>query len=308
VALLAGLLLAANPSGKLVRLVIYNKTDFPVYIKLEGVETGAFYYLTVPGTTAEDSYIEKTFTILSDVYDRTTWACDGIKLIIVALLAGLLLAANPSGKLVRLVIYNKTEFPVYIKLEGVETGAFYYLTVPGTTDEDTYIEKTFTILSDVYDRTTWACDGIKSSGRLWMTGNVRLVFTPCGQIPLRWVMRWYDWTDWTDPNNPVNTQWTVLYRVPNFGEPTQEKVWYWKEYSFDKWVKGVDPVVAAALLCDPTPIDLCDVYVSPDNWIHQWSVADPTFFGHWSIWFHVKSVVDWRTYKGPLGVYWRYKY
>ena len=220
-------------------------------------------------------------------------------LIIVALLAGVLLAANPAGKLVRLEIINKTDFPVYIKLEGQETASFYYLTVPETSD------KTFTILSDVYDRTTWACDGIKSTGELWMTGNIRLVFTPCGQVPLRWIYRAY-W--WYDVPSGILYEWETLYRVPNFGEPTMEKVWYWKEYSFDRWVKMVDPVLALAAICDPTPIDECDVYWSPNGgtWF---SVADPTsFWGHYTLWIHLKAAVDWRTYKGPLGVWWRYKY
>ncbi len=226
-------------------------------------------------------------------------------LIVVAMMAALLLAANPAGKLVRLEVINKTDFPVYIKLEGRHTDAFYYLTIP---DDD---EMTFTVLSDDYKRTTWACDGIKSSGDLVMTGNVRLVFTPCGQMPLRWVLRWYRWWD-DDPMSPTFGQlleWTTAYRMPNFGEPTMEKVWYWKEYSFVRWRKLVDPVLAAAAICDPTPIDLCDVYWSPNGWISWFSVADPTDFdGHFTLWIPLKLGVASRTYKGPVGVWWRYQY
>jgi hypothetical protein len=217
-------------------------------------------------------------------------------LIIVALLAGVLLAANPAGRLVRLEIYNKTDFPVYIKLEGQETGAFYYLTVPGTTSDTSYIDKTFTILTDVYDRTTWACDGIKSEGELWMTGNVRLVFTPCGQVPLRWIQRYYYWDYDMDGFWDYSEGW--LYRVPNFGEPTMEKVWYWKEYSFDKWVKTVDPTIVEGLLGQAL-----------GYWWFDWDENTYGWYGHhFTLWIHLKAGVDWRTYKGPLGVWWRYKY
>ena len=98
-------------------------------------------------------------------------------LLIISILAGALVAANPPGKLVRLEIINNTDFPVYIKLEGNNTNAFYYLTVADGDDT------TFTVLTDSYKRTTWACDGIKSSGKLIMVGNVRLNFTPCGHLP-----------------------------------------------------------------------------------------------------------------------------
>jgi hypothetical protein len=217
-------------------------------------------------------------------------------LIIVALLASILLAANPAGKLVRLEVINKTDFPVYIKLEGQETASFYYLTVPENSD------KTFTILSDAYDRTTWACDGIKSSGELWMTGNIRLVFTPCGQIPLRWVERWYRW-EYPPYVFPWDQELYVLYRMPNFGEPTMEKVWYWKEYSFDRWVKTADPLVVNGMAGEA--LGLWWFEWSPDGVHWYWLM---TAWYHWSLWLHVKSAVDWRTYKGPLGVWWRYKY
>ena len=210
-------------------------------------------------------------------------------LIIVALLASILLAANPAGKLVRLEVINKTDFPVYIKLEGQETASFYYLTVPENTD------KTFTILTDVYDRTTWACDGIKSSGELWMTGNIRLVFTPCGQIPLRWVERWYYWDYDFDGFADYWEGW--MYRVPNFGEPTMEKVWYWKEYSFDRWYKDVDEIIVNGIAGDL--LGYWDFWWDGYWW---WSGH------HYTLWVHAKSAVDWRTYKGPLGIWWRYKY
>jgi hypothetical protein len=115
-------------------------------------------------------------------------------LIVVALLATALLMAAAPAKLVRLEVINQTDAPIYIKLTGELTDAFYYLTIPA--DE----VMTFTVLTDSYKRETWACD-YKTSGRLVMTGNVRLNFVPCNTFPA------------------------------NKGEPTMEKVAYFKYYT-----------------------------------------------------------------------------
>ncbi len=215
-------------------------------------------------------------------------------LIAIILLATMLLAANPAGKLVRLEVINRTDYPVYIKLEGKNTDAFYYLTISEDEDDDT---KIFTVLSDDYKRTTWACDGIKSSGDLAMTGNVRLVFTPCGRVPLRWVQRWYRW-------GQGEIEMFALYRMPNYGEPTMEKVWYWKEYSFVRWTKIIDPIIA---LLAPFP----GFEWSPDG-IHWISLNPPGplngLDGHFTLWIPLKLGVANRTYKGPVGVWWRYQY
>jgi hypothetical protein len=206
----------------------------------------------------------------------------------------------PSGKLVRLQVINKTDQPVYLKLEGKKTDAFYYLTIAA--DDDV----TFTVVSDVYKRTTWTCDGVKSSGELAMTGNVRLVFTPCGKIPLRKVWRYYEWFD------VATATWydlTVQYMMPNFGEPTQEKVFYFKEYSFTRWTKLVDPIVAAGIAC--AEAGTCLFEWSPDGW--SWYFYNPVtdgvwYNGHFSIWLPFKLGVAWRTYKSPVGIWWRYQY
>ncbi|MEW5867973.1 MAG: hypothetical protein AB1894_01760 [Chloroflexota bacterium] len=214
-------------------------------------------------------------------------------LIAVAMLAALLLAAVPSGKLVRLQVINKTDQPVYLKLEGKNTDAFYYLTIAA--DDDV----TFTVVSDVYKRTTWTCDGVKSSGELTMTGNVRLVFTPCGKIPLRKVWRYYYWDDGVDWG-----EFMVQYMMPNFGEPTQEKVFYFKEYSFTRWTKLIDPVVAAGIE-DWLLGNLVDFEWSPD-YIHWYG---PVWYnGHYTVWLPFKLGVAWRTYKAPVGQWWRYQY
>ncbi|MEW5873167.1 MAG: hypothetical protein AB1894_28160 [Chloroflexota bacterium] len=221
------------------------------------------------------------------------------------MLAAMLLAAVPSGKLVRLEVFNKTDAPVYIKLEGKNTDAFYYLTIAA--DED---EKTFTVVSDVYKRTTWTCDGIKSSGELTMTGNVRLVFTPCGKIPLRKVWRYYWIIDFDeDRQQPEQQLVPVQYFFPNFGEPTQEKVFYFKEYSFVRWTKLIDPIVAAGIAC--AEAGTCLFEWSPDGW--SWYFYNPVtdgvwYNGHFSIWLPFKLGVAWRTYKSPVGIWWRYQY
>ena len=154
-------------------------------------------------------------------------------LLIVALLASALLAANPA-KLVRLDVINKSGDVIYMKLEGELTDSFYYLTIPA--DE----VKSFTILSDYYTRTTWACDGLKSSGKLIVTGNIRLTFVPCYTIPMTW--KWFDmdgdgfgarvyglhpllWIDFDD----------LYVRWVNRGEPTMEKVVYFTYYEGAYW-------------------------------------------------------------------------
>ena len=141
-------------------------------------------------------------------------------LIIVAVLATALLAATPT-KLVRLRVINDSGSDVYIKLEGDHTDSFYYLTIPE--DED----MTFTIMSDVYARTTWACDGVKTTGKLIVTGNIKLRFVECNTIPLRttWKKHWVDDTTYV---------WVLARRI-NQGEPTMEKVAYFKYYTGAYW-------------------------------------------------------------------------
>lgn len=138
-------------------------------------------------------------------------------ILLVIVLSTVLMAAVPT-KVVRLTIINKSDFDVYMKLEGsAVTEAFYYLTIPaGSQDEP--VVKVFTVMSDLYSRTTWQCDGVQSSGSLAMTGNIRLTFTPCGKfLSVRpvWIGDYID-----DEGNLVN----VYKLASNMGEPTMEKV------------------------------------------------------------------------------------
>jgi len=142
-------------------------------------------------------------------------------LLIVALLASALLAASPA-KLVRLDVNNKSGDTVYLKLEGALTDSFYYLTIPDGG------WKSFTILSDYYNRTTWACGGVKSTGKLIVTGNIRLTFVACNTIPMDW--------KWIDLNGDgVMDIFTELFRHVNQGEPTMEKVVYFTYYTGAYW-------------------------------------------------------------------------
>jgi hypothetical protein len=193
-------------------------------------------------------------------------------LLIVSMLAVALLAANPPGKLVRLEINNVSGDTVYMKLEGRGTGAFYYLTVPNST------LKTFTVLVDSYKRTTWACGGITSKGSLVMTGNVKLKFVQCGTMPLRtwWLTPFYDLLGPVKFLMPDGSYITLTRKVPNFGEPTQEKVSYFSAYGN----RGYAKIGAISIMGNSYAI-----------WV-----------------LYLFSAPRWGTLKYPQGIYMRYKY
>ncbi len=162
-------------------------------------------------------------------------------IIILALLVSALLMAATPVKLVRLNIINNSGGTVYMKLTGELTEAFYYLTVPDGED------MTFTILTDNYARETWGCDGLKSSGKLVVTGNIKLNFTDCTVVPMKWApVRVWDGCKWVVPTAPVvdpcDPEGALIdvpvlgyVRVINKGEPTQEKVWHNFWYSGAFW-------------------------------------------------------------------------
>lgn len=135
---------------------------------------------------------------------------------IIFLLLALTLIASASGaKLVRLDIINDTGDTVYMKLEGTESDAFHYLTILDGEN------KSFTIETDLYKRTTWAC-GYETTGRLAATSNIRLKFTVCDQVPTKRV------TKATHEFLCKYNSDTGIYQCPNYGEPTMEKVVYFK--------------------------------------------------------------------------------
>ncbi len=142
----------------------------------------------------------------------------------VMLVSAVLMASGPTLDIKKLTIINKSGNDVMIKLEGSDVGQqFYYLTIAAGTKEWPTVE-VFTVLEDIYKRTTWygegdnaACVGWKSTGWLNMGRNVRLVFTPCYSTPMRTI----------ESYDPVTNK-MVYTKVTNAGEPTQEKVVYTK--------------------------------------------------------------------------------
>ncbi len=217
-------------------------------------------------------------------------------LILLVLVASLLVAAIPT-KIVRLVVINKSGFDVFMKLEGSElTEAFYYLTIPaGTRDVPTV--KIFTIMVDYYTRTTWQCNGLETSGSFFVSQNMRLVFTPCFDMPCwgyrHWPCTWFR-HDWGCPGQICNQTassdndklWITKVHA---GEPTMEKVTYfkWTAY-YHMW-------------------RLNHLWGGPNvRWGWDWV---PPF---WSMgyWFYGCQSWIWRirTFKMPVGCAWRYQY
>ena len=141
-----------------------------------------------------------------------------ILLVLVALLASVFgTGAASANKLVRLDVFNDSGDTVYLKLEATVGTAYYYLTIP---DGE---EMNYTIETDLYKRTTWAC-GNKNTGKLAATSNIRLRFIACDRIPTR--------TVWVDLNADGVVDDGELFKVNNYGEPAMEKVQYFK------WVRG----------------------------------------------------------------------
>jgi len=137
-----------------------------------------------------------------------------ILFLILALVIPLMGAAS-AVKMVRLEVINVSGDVVYLKLQATVGDAFYYLTIP---DGKTQV---FTLETDLYKRTTWAC-GYTNSGKLNLTSNTRLKFIECDRMPTKMV---------SDPKNmagcvyiPELSKW----KCPNYGEPTMEKVQYFK--------------------------------------------------------------------------------
>jgi hypothetical protein len=153
-------------------------------------------------------------------------------LVLLAILASTLLMAAIPTTIVRLTMINKSGYDVYMKLEGsAVTQGFYYLTVPAG-DRDVPTVKVFTIMTDLYTRTTWQCNGAKSTGTLIVDGNLRLTFTPCGEMACRWfAYNDYTWGCENDVAVTVETQHRYA------GEPRMEKVTYFKylQYGGPSW-------------------------------------------------------------------------
>jgi hypothetical protein len=70
--MVSSLLLASGPALRVVRLTVINKSGNEVYLRLEGSDVGKqFYYLTIPAGTKTSPTV-RVFTVVEDVYKRTT--------------------------------------------------------------------------------------------------------------------------------------------------------------------------------------------------------------------------------------------
>ena len=206
-----------------------------------------------------------------------------ILVVLAVMLASVFLtAAAPPLKLLRLTVINKSGNEVYLKLEGSELGGqFYYLTIAAGTKEYPKVE-VFTVLSDIYSRTTWygpgdyaECEGVKSSGQLIMDRNNRLVFTPCYTIPTRQVDE-FECVEFDKWDFCKRFGW-VRYTVENHGEPSMEKVVYFK------WLE----VYQGHYYND-----------SSDSWLNELIGCG------YDQWYRWKVLTD----KTPTGCKWRYQY
>jgi hypothetical protein len=196
-------------------------------------------------------------------------------LILLVIVASTLLTAAIPTKMVRLTVINKSGDDVYIKLTGsAATEAYYYLTIPSG-DRDTPTVKVFTIWVDVYDRETWQCGGLKSSGTMIVDGNLRLTFTPCGEfVKCPWV-----------------AVWTCIFRNPCTGE-----CWPPEGYV---WLKGHRP--AGEPKMEKVTYFRYLVYGAP-SWINAYLYTGFWNFGCGTWYYRI------RTYRLPYGCQWRYQY
>jgi hypothetical protein len=77
VVMIASMLLASGPMLRVVRLTVINKSGNDVFLKLEGSDIGKqFYYLTIPAGTKTFPTV-RVFTVVEDVYTRTTTYGEG---------------------------------------------------------------------------------------------------------------------------------------------------------------------------------------------------------------------------------------
>ena len=83
VILASSLMMAVSPL-RLIRIFVINKSSHVIYMELKGEVNDNFYYLTIPkGTKKLPEYAE--YTVVEDIYKRTTWygpgdlGCEGFK-------------------------------------------------------------------------------------------------------------------------------------------------------------------------------------------------------------------------------------
>lgn len=160
----------------------------------------------------------------------------------VMLVSVFLTAADHPHGLLRLTVINKSGNEIYMRLQSeTGSGGFYYLTIPAGTKDSPNVEA-FTVVEDIYYRTTWygpgdnaLCQGMMDTGQLIMDRNNRLVFLPCFAIPMRRVSMFdfdFDWGDFDfDFDLGDFDMGDMIIPEVNIGEPSMEKVIYsgWQE-------------------------------------------------------------------------------
>ena len=190
--------------------------------------------------------------------------------LLLAILASTLLMAAIPTTVVRLTIINKSGYDVFMKLTGSKvTDAFYYLTIPSG-DRDVPTVKVFTVMSDLYTRETWQCNGVRSRGTLIVDGNLRLTFTPCGERACTiTVYNLYQW----GCKGKDSPWYEVATAKRKAGEPRMEKVTYFRYLT----------------------------YGGP-SWINAYLYTGYWNFGCGTWQYRI------RTYRLPYGCEWRYQY
>lgn len=153
-----------------------------------------------------------------------------IKLALLAMLSILLIAANPW--LARFTVINQTDAKVYIILQS-EDHFYPQLTAKPAKPDAVYIDldelqelqtSRFTMERDVYHATVHAC-GVVAEGKIDLTRNLRLNFTPCEDMLQYTHPRYMGEPSMEKPNwflTPGLSNWRFVYSKPDLSTFNQE--------------------------------------------------------------------------------------
>ena len=104
------------------------------------------------------------------------------------LVLSLTLLAQAPSRIVRLTVFNKSHYELFIELKGQAQKGFYYLRVNGSEGNETTI-RVYTVLADRYTVRAWyvynnlrQCSGDSTLNAMH---NVRMIFPECNiTVPL----------------------------------------------------------------------------------------------------------------------------
>ena len=120
VMLISAFLMASGPRLRIVTLTVINKSGNEVMMKLEGSDIGKqFYYLTIPAGDKEWPTV-KVFTVLEDVYQRTTWYGEGENAICTGLSSSGVLVMDRNNRLTFTPCYNVPKRTEKVWVPGTE--------------------------------------------------------------------------------------------------------------------------------------------------------------------------------------------